>query len=66
MTTDTARQYNRDGEVCNARDAQQVVQTYRAAYSRRRARWLVEGALRHGHPEECNAVFQDALDNLDW
>lgn len=63
---DTTRQYKIDGRMENSRDAQQCVQIYRTNVSLHRARALVEAASRHGHPAECTAVFEDALESLSW
>lgn len=63
---DEKRQWKIDGMLVNARDAQQCVQSYRAAYSKTRARRLVEQAVRRCHRQECHVVFVDALESLEW
>ncbi len=59
-----SRCWEQDGRCITAKDAQQVVAAYRAAYTTNRFLNLMLAATRHGHREECNAVFQEAIDAL--
>lgn len=59
------RTWDKDGQVRNATDADQMAQEYIRAYSPTRAASLLRSALDSGHPAECLPPIQKALDELD-